>query len=193
MPFAEEVAELAKNNNASRTSGAWYGAAAGLAPGAGLIFGGIPHPLFNPTEGRYQVTSGPVLILTHECDIDQENERAMNTGFLVVPLILIGAFADTLAAEGRQDVARDLARNIAANKVHRLMYLPPPNELLRVPDIPLGAFIYFNSITHADARHLTIDGARPICALSEMGLEVLDTRLKNHLFRPKAEQLARTV
>lgn len=191
MPFAEELAELANTHNASRTSGAWYGAARDLAPGVGVIFTGLPYPLFNPGDRRYQVISGMALILTHECDIDQHNQRAMNTGFLVAPLIQMSAFANTFAQQ--QDVARALARDIAANKVNRLMYLPPPNELLRVQEIPLGAFIYFNSITHADVTHLTAQGVRPVCALSELGLEVLDNRLKNHLFRPKAEQLPRTV
>lgn len=193
MPFAEELAALATDNNASRNSGAWYGAAGGLAPGVGVIFAGIPHPLFNPEINRYQVVSGLVLILTHECDIDQNNARAMNTSFLVAPLIQMTAFAQIFASEAQQLAARNLARDVAANRVNRLMYLPPPNELLRVPEIPLGAFIYFNAITHADVRHLTADGARPVCALSEIGLEVLDNRLKEHLFRPKAEQLARTI
>lgn len=193
MPFAEELAALATSSNASRNSGAWYGAAAGLAPGAGVIVTGIPYPLFNPEQRRYQVMSGLVLILTHECDIDQNNARSMNSSFLVAPLIQMAAFAQSFSTADQQKVGRDLARDIAANRVNRLMYLPPPNELLRVNDIPLGAFIYFNAITHADVRHLTADGARTICALSELGLEVLDNRLKNHLFRPKAEQLARTV
>jgi hypothetical protein len=191
MPFAEELAELAKTHNASRTSGAWYGTARNLAPGVGVIFTGLPYPLFNPAERRYQVISGMVLILTHECDIDQHNQRAMNTSFLVAPLIQMSAFASRFAQQ--EDIARALARDIAANKVHRLMYLPPPNELLRVQEIPLGAFIYFNSITHADVTHLTAKGVRPVCALSELGLEFLDNRLKNHLFRPKAEQLPRTI
>lgn len=191
MPFADELADLARNHNASRTVGAWYGAPRDLAPGVGVIFSGIQYPLFNRDQSRYQVVSGMGLILTHECDIDQNNRRAFNSGFLIAPLILMNAFADQFARQ--QDEARALARDIASNKVHRLMYLPPPNELLKVPELPLGAFIYFNSITHADVAHLTVDGARAVCALSELGLEMLDARLKNHLFRPKAEQLPRTV
>jgi hypothetical protein len=191
MPFAEDLADLARVHNASRTVGAWYGAPRNLAPGAGVILSGIQYPLFNRDVGRYQVISGMALILTHECDIDQSNRRAFNNGFLVAPLILMNAFADTFA--NQQEEARSLARDIALNRVHRLMYLPPPNELLRVQEFPLGAFIYFNSITHADASHLAAGGARPVCALSELGLEMLDARLKNHLFRPKAEQLPRTI
>jgi hypothetical protein len=191
MPFAEELADLATAHNASRTSGAWYGNAGNLAPGVGVIFAGLPYPLFNPDLRRYQVLSGMALILTHECDIDQQNQRALNASFLVAPLIQMTAFANTFARQ--QDVARALARDVAANRVNRLMYLPPPNALLRVQEIPLGAFIYFNSITHANVTHLTAEGVRPVCALSETGLAVLDNRLKNHLFRPKDEQLPRTL
>jgi hypothetical protein len=99
MPFAEELATLANSHNASRTSGAWYGAARELAPGVGVIFKGIPYPLFNRDDRRYHVISGLVLILTHECDIEQQNQRAMNTSFLIAPLIQMSAFAEILAAE----------------------------------------------------------------------------------------------
>jgi hypothetical protein len=192
--LADELAKLADAHNAFRTSGAWYGQARDLAPGVGVIFNGIPYPLFNPETGRYQVTAGLVLILTHECDIDQNNVRAMNRGFLIAPLIQMSAFAQNFSAnDALKDNARSLARDIAANLVNRLMYLPPPADLLRVTDFPLGAFIYFNAITNADISHLTAPAARPVCALSEIGLEFLDRKLQNHLFRPKAEQLPRTL
>jgi hypothetical protein len=193
MPFAEELADLATTSNPIRNSGAWYGRSGGLAPGVGVIFNGIPYPIFNPETARYQVNSGLVLILTHECDIDQGNIRAMNRGFLIAPLIQMTAFAANFDNQDLKENGRSLAREIAANRVHRLMYLPPPNELLKVNDFPLGAFIYFNAITNADISHLTAAGAHPVCALSEAGLQVLDARLKNHLFRPKAEQLPRTM
>jgi hypothetical protein len=193
MPFAEELAELAVTSNPIRNSGAWYGQAGALAPGAGVIFRGIPYPIFNPSTDRYQVNSGLVLVLTHECDIDPNNARAMNRGFLVAPLIQMNAFAANFETDELRDNGRSLACEIAANRVHRLMYLPPPIDLLRVNDFPLGAFIYFNAITNADVSHLTAAGAGAVCALSEAGMQVLDNRLKNHLFRPKAEQLPRTV
>jgi hypothetical protein len=194
MPFAEELSELAYKSNTARHSGAWYGSAAKLAPGVGVIFNGVPYPIFNPETGRYQVHSGLVLILTHECDIDQDNIRAMNRSLLIAPLIKMSAFAANFSATAElQEAARALAREIPANRVHRLMYLPPPSELLHVNDFPLGAFIYFNGITNADVSHLTTTGARAVCALSESGLYAIDTRLKNHLFRSKSEQLPRTV
>lgn len=154
------------------------------------ILSSIPK---NPQTNRYQIQSGLVLILTHECDIDQSNVRAINRSFLVAPLIQMSAFAASFSAGSLQENGRSLARDIASNRVHRLMYLPPPNELLRVSDFPLGAFIYFNAITNADVSHLTGHAARPVCALSELGLEMLDQRLKGHLFRPKAEKLPRTI
>jgi hypothetical protein len=193
MPFAEELSELAVRSNATRNAGAWYGPSDGLAPGAGLIFANIPYPLFNSDTKRFQIQSGLVLVLTHECDIDQANVREFNRSLLIAPLISMLAFAQNFEAVKAEDGARQLAREIAANRVHRLMFLPPPNELLNVAEIPLGAFIYFNAITNTDIGYLSQNGARPICALSQMGLEALDLRLKNHLFRPKAQPLARTM
>jgi hypothetical protein len=70
MAFAEEIAALALEHSASRNVGAYYGSAAHLAPGAGVIFSGVVYASYDPTSKRFEARRGSILILTHECDID---------------------------------------------------------------------------------------------------------------------------
>jgi hypothetical protein len=80
MAFVDEVSEAAIRS-CRLNIGAFYGPpGADVTPGAGLVFAAVEFPIFNNLVGRFQARVGPVLILTHECDIDLENERAFNRG-----------------------------------------------------------------------------------------------------------------
>lgn len=59
--------------------------------------------------------------------------------------------------------------------------------------IPAGAFIYLNAITSSHINLLISADAKFVGALSEYGMTALDMKIRNHLLRPKAEGLARTV
>jgi hypothetical protein len=182
MPLADEIAAAA--SGASRANaGAFYGSAEGLSFGAGIIFGAVTFPIFNAEAGRYQARIGPVLVLTHECDIDQTNDREFNTEVLLAPLILIDAFAAKFDEKDRAQ-GIELAKSIAAGLVFRMMFLPP-----YLGQIERGAFLYFNGITSTHLSQLNAVEARPLCALSEYALGLVDRSLQNHLFRPKAERL----
>ena len=191
MEFVDELTKVAVDHSTLSHLGAFYGPAANLAPGAGLIMSGVAYPEFNETEQRFQVLRGDVLILTHECDIDPENSREFNTGFVCVPLIDMSLFAQNFAAAERKDLARNLARDIAADRVNRMFFLPPPNEILHSVGIQHGAFVYLNAITSSHVRLLKDPAVKPLCALSEYALDVLDAKLKNHFMRPKSERLAK--
>lgn len=188
MAFSDELAALALEHSASRNVGAYYGSAARLAPGAGIIFAGVGFASYNFVDKRFEARRGPILILTHECDIDPGNVRAFNTGFVLAPLILMAAFATIF--ESQKDLGRNLTRDIAAGRVSRMFYLPPTNQFPPSIDLQLGAFIYLNSITSGHIDQLREKPASAICALSEYAQDFLDKKLLNHLFRPKAELLA---
>jgi hypothetical protein len=184
MAFADEVADAAVKA-CQLKMGAFYGPTAGIPPGAGLIYPNVTYPIFNSDLSRFQARTGPVLVLTHECDVDPANARAFNTELLVAPLMSIEAFAAEFDRDDDQRrYGRELASNIASARVPRLCYMPP-----HLAPLERGAFIHFNGIT---SSHMTLLGAaQPLCALSEYGLEIIDLRLKNHLFRPKDDQLPR--
>jgi hypothetical protein len=188
MAFADELAAIALEHSASRNTGAYYGAVAQLAPGAGLIFAGVGYATYNPADKRFEARRGPILILTHECDIDASNSRAFNTGFVLAPLILMAAFANIF--DGQRDLGRNLARDIASGRVNRMFYLPPTNQFTARQELKLGAFIYLNAITSGHVDQLTEPPASAICALSEYAQDFLDKKLQNHFLRPKADRLA---
>jgi hypothetical protein len=190
MPFAEDLAAIALEHS-PRYVGAFYGPAAGLVPGTGLIFSGVSYPTFNEDLNRYEARRGLVLILTHECDIEQANEREFNHSFIAAPLILMAAFARMFEEGGRENLGRNLARDIASDKVHRMFFLPPTGELMNSDYLHLGAFIYLNALTSGHINLLRAEGVQAECALSTYALNVLDQKLKNHLFRPPAQQLPR--
>jgi hypothetical protein len=99
----------------------------GDAVSAGVILSGIDYPEYDAETKRFQVIRGKVLVLTHECDIDPANSREFNTGLLVAPIIEMAGFADTYEKADRKALARSLTAEIAANRVSRVFFLPPPN------------------------------------------------------------------
>src|SRR5262249_30736181 len=181
----EDLCAAANDACAWARPNAFYGTATGLAPGAGLIYDRMPYATFNNAAGRFEARRGPVLVLTHECDIDQANVRPFNEAFIVAPIITMRALAENYEAAGKLDEARQLVCACAADLVSRLLFLPPGPAFLE-----LGAFVYLNALTSAHVSQLRDGEVTAPCALSAYGLEVFDHKLKNHLFRPKAEQLA---
>jgi hypothetical protein len=67
--------------------GRFYGPAAGQPLGAGLLIRDCVLAIPAEAEPRYATALGIALVLTHECDIDQSNERFFNDLVLVCPVI----------------------------------------------------------------------------------------------------------
>jgi hypothetical protein len=187
MSFASELSAIAIGNAASRYLGAFYGSAEGLAPGAGVIFRHVQFPIYNPAIRSFEARRGAVLILTHECDIDPGNARGFNTGFVLAPITRLEGLEGT--PDNQKDAVRNLVRDIAANRINRVFYLPPPPDLLGIPDLPLGGLIYLNAISSGHIDQLA--DAEAICALSDYAQQLLDQKLENHFFRPKDQTLPR--
>jgi hypothetical protein len=184
MAFVDEVAQAA--GKACRLNiGAFYGTAEGLGPGAGVILPDVTFPIFNKQSERFQARVGPALVLTHECDIEADNERAFNTEIVIAPLVLMSSFAQEFdTSDEARSYGRNLAGHISAGHVPRLSYLPP-----YLSPLDQGAFLYFNALSSSHVSQL--GRGPPICALSEYGMGIVDNQLKNHLFRPKADNLPR--
>lgn len=166
-------------------AGTFYGPPAGLALGAGLVLSNVEFPTYQPDEDRFVVWAGPVLVLSHECDLDQDNQRLLNDLALVCPVRRLEALVEMAAEAGYSDT--DLSTflgNLASRRVSRAMYFPP------LPDaLPYGGFIYLNQFTHTSVKRLSADDAERITALSAYAMQSVDYVLLEHLFRDKADQL----
>jgi hypothetical protein len=166
-------------------SGAFYGSASGLSVGAGLIYEGIRFPEYNNAGQDFDTLEGCVFVLTHECDVAEENHRAFNEHVLVCPIISILDLAENFAEMSSEGAFFGLLPAIASDKVYRVFMLPPgyPSPLLD------GGILHLNKITSTHVSEFAQERAKPVCALSDYAQSIFDWKLRNHLLRPKGESL----
>ncbi len=145
----------------------------------------IPHL----TEVRFETGVGLGLVLTHECDIDQNNERQFNDLFLVCPIIPLDIFCTRCEQDEGRGSWGGILPQIARQNVHRVMYLPPMHNTRSCPEMEGGGIIYLNHISSCAVRWITDLATQAVCSLTAEGLRAFDFKLENHLRRPKAAQL----
>lgn len=161
----------------------FYGSHEGLSLGAGLIIGNVQFPFFNEQTDRFQVVSGPVYVLSHECDLDPANERLLNDMALICPIVPLETFLSRVALGGIDDgTIRGVLANLVRRRVSRAVFMPPVADC-----IPEGGLLYLNQMASTAVGKLR-QGNR-ICAVSAHGLQTIDFALRNHLGREKAEAL----
>jgi hypothetical protein len=160
----------------------FYGALAGAALGAGVILQDVEYPLFVIEDGSWGRFTSLAMVLTHECDLDQENERVLNDVALVCPIIDLESFTLRINAVLDCATASRFIANVSARYINRLLYLPA------IPDhLPLGGYLYLNLLTNTHLSKLT--SAAPICMLSPDGFRELDFAVERHFLRPKADRM----
>ena len=177
--------------NLDFNAAAFYGSARGLSLGVGLIYDNVVYPLFNKDEVLSDTVRGLAYILTHECDVDQQNIRYFNDYILICPIIKFEEFAEDFSESHSIDALFGLIPDIVKNNVFRVQYVPPiPSHLVRGV-LSYGGLLYLNQLC---STHVSVFGASEtsqVCALSSYGLQMMDFKLHNHLLRPKAEFLPR--
>lgn len=179
-----KVAEIAEQNF-PYIPGAFYGAAAGLSLGVGLIYDGVKYPLFDREEGLFDTAIGPSYILTHECDVDPANDRNFNDYILICPIMPFDNFALQFDDDHSEGALMRFLPPLFSDKVFRVFYFPPfPGA-----SMPYGGLIYLNQICSTHVSEFQTEAAQPICALSSYAQQILDRKIENHLLRPKAERL----
>ena len=176
-----EACELANEYPAPGRS-RFYGPIGAAEIGAGMILRAVEYPVYLIEEGAFGRLAGPVLVLTHECDLDQANERLLNDMALVCPIVPLAAFVARLNEALDYDNARRFLANVSARYINRVMYLPAiPNFL------PLGGYLYLNLLSNTHLSKLL--QFERICMLSVDGLRELDFALGRHLLRPNADRI----
>jgi hypothetical protein len=166
--------------------GAFYGNAGGRALGVGLMYDSVIYPLLNEEESVYDTVEGPVYVLTHECDVDAENDRAFNEYVLICPITPFDVWASEFAETRSEGALFGIVPDLASDKIYRAFYLPPFRQRF-----PYGCVLYLNQICSTHRSCFDSPRAHPLCALSTYAQGILDRKMQNHLFRPKADQLPR--
>ena len=152
-----------------------------------MFFSDVPYPAYDIEAHRFRVYQGSVYVLTHECDIDQDNERPFNDLAVVCPVMRLEDLVEEYKAAGHEDKLYNLVQDIALDRIQRVFYLPPPHDLFEVEMLRGGAILYLNNLVSTHVSLLPPTAAQ--CALSEGALRQLDAKLQNHLFRPKSDSL----
>lgn len=184
----DALAQILRKYNHNRDI--FYGNAAGLDLGAGLIYQDVIHPAYNEESRKYDTRAGAAYILTHECDVDPANRRHFNTEVSVLPIIRFEDFCEEYAAEHSDGALFAFLDSLAKDEVSRVMYVPPvPAHIDGF--LPSGGLLYLNNICSSPTSCFGKGFAAPICAVSDYGLRMIDLKLENHLRRPKAQILPR--
>lgn len=167
--------------------GAFYGSAQNLSVGAGLIYHGVRVPEFDPERQIFDTYERPVYVLTHECDIDQANDRHFNESVIICPVTPINVLADTFSDLTSEGAFFGMLPDIAADRVFRVFLLPPgmPGELAQ------GGVLELNTLCSTHVSEFRQSRVAPVCALSQYAQTILDRKLLNHLLRPKSDILPR--
>ena len=183
MQIAEAYRHVATASHAD--VGRFYEPGQRLAVGKGCIYRNARFSTYDDAAGRFLTAEGPAYVLTHECDVDQENDRLFNSDVLVCPIIPLEALVEEQhdALPGMQMVS--FLSNLGARRISRLVYLPPTTGLHTY-----GSVMYLNHITNAPVALLQAPEADKVCSLTSFGLRDVEYAIENHLLRPKAERLA---
>lgn len=186
MPSAARAAEKAAKSFPYRP-GAYYGTAGGRTLGAGLIYDSVQYPLLDEDTSFFDTVAGLVYVLTHECDVDPANERLFNESVIICPIIKFEEWVSEFALFSSETAVLQAITDLAGDRIFRATYLPP------LPDgsLPFGGILYLNQLCSTHRMFFAASNARAVCATSEYAQRIIDYKLQNHLFRPKADPLPR--
>lgn len=172
------------SENFKYNSGAFYGHTEGLALGVGLIYDNISFAVFDNDAKLYDTADGLVYVLSHECDVDQNNPRFFNDYVLICPIIDMGMFVEDFQAAFPEKL-NQMVTDLVGDKIYRAIYIPPINGSV----LPLGGILYFNQIGNTHVSCFGSTTSQPVCALSDYAQRIIDKKLENHLLRPKTQSL----
>lgn len=166
--------------------GAFYGSATGMSLGTGLIYEDVRIPVYDESNSKFRTADAIAYVLTHECDVDDANARIFSDYLLVCPIIKFEEWAEEYALEVDETSLGQFIPEMSSDKVNRVFFLPP-----FPPKLQFGGLLYLNQICSTHRERFRSGTSAPICAVSEYAQQRIDFKLRNHLFRTKAEQLPR--
>lgn len=164
--------------------GRFYSPGVDVGLGKGKLYDAVSYPIFDLDNRIFQTVEGMVYVLTHECDVDIDNQRIFNEDVLICPIIplqhIVEAYQEALS---RTQLESFLA-NLGSRNISRVVYLPPYSGL------EYGGVMYLNHIANTHISSFSQSTVTPVCAVTAFGLSQIEYALENHLLRPKADRLA---
>lgn len=181
MTINQKLSEIIENARYAHRRGAFYSSPGGRPLGRGVILRDCTVPFFDHDAKKFLTGKGFVCVLTHECDIDENNERPFNDKLLIAPIMDFEIWYDVSKKALGEEAAQRVAVDIVKDQIFRVFYLPT------VPGTTMayGGLIYFNEITNIRVDEVDFP-ASGVCELTEYSSMLLKFKLENHLFRPKS-------
>lgn len=165
--------------------GKFFSANPKLSVGAGTIYGNVRYPLLDTDQNIFDTVSGLVYVLTHECDVAQDNVRIFNSDLLICPIIPLEDFVAEYEEKLPHEQLIAFVVSLASRDVSRVIYIPT------IPDaLPYGGLLYLNQISSTNLSVFKLEDVKHVSAVTAYGLTIIDQAIQNHLLRPKAERLA---
>jgi hypothetical protein len=166
--------------------GRFYGGVGnGLPLGVGLIYDSIRFPVYEEENRLFATAEGLVYVLTHECDISQDNQRIFNDRVLVCPVLALEDFVAEYSIEYSDNELLSFLSALADKRVFRVVYIPPIS-----PRLQYGGLLNLNEVSHTSVSEFDGVDAKRIQTLTSYGVGVVDNFIKNHLLRAKSVRLA---
>ncbi len=171
--------------NSKTDIGRFFATGEHLSLGKGKFYDFLTFPLFDDTLQVFITVEGIGYVLTHECDVDQQNTRIFNDDVLICPVIPFQDLVEELKQELPRDQLLAFLGNLGARNIYRLIYIPPLGGRLE-----FGGVLYLNHITNTPVSIFSNGKTTSIGALTGYSLTIVEYAIENHLMRPKAERLA---
>ena len=165
--------------------GRFYSSGENIAVGRGKLYNSVVYPIFDSEKGIFLTVEGLGYVLTHECDVDENNNKLFNTDVLICPIMPLQDIVEELEQEHNRVQLVSFLTNLGARNISRLIYLPTLGEHLAY-----GGVLYLNQITNTPVGFFHNGQARSIGVVTGYGLTIIDNSIENHLLRPKADRLA---
>lgn len=167
-------------------TGNFYSSSENIALGVGKIYTNVRYPIYDDEDNIFNTASGLVFVLTHECDIDSNNDRLFNTDVLINPIIDFSKFVEEQSKISSDGKLKNFITSLSKGDVSRVIYIPHIDKNC----LPYGGLMYLNHICSTSVSAFSFANAQSVYAVTAPGLEIIDKFLKNHLFRPKSDRLA---
>jgi hypothetical protein len=166
----------------------FYGPVGDLPLGVGLILSRVGYPLYLEEEENFATAEGMAYVVSHECDIDPDNDRPFNDRVLICPIIPLGDVIDIYLEDRTEDQTRSFIEALARQTVDRVAYIPEIADAL-----PYGGILYFSALSSTHLLEVRREAVQMHCSVSGPGLQYVDHRLHQALLkRPKAVPLPLT-
>lgn len=164
--------------------GRFYSPGGEVGLGKGKLYETVAYPFFDLENRIFQTVEGMVYVLTHECDVDLDNQRIFNEDVLICPIIPLEHIVEAYREALSRMQLESFLTNLGARNISRVVYLPPYSGL------DYGGVMYLNHITNTHISSFSQTTVTSVCAVTAFGLTQIEYALENHLLRPKTDRLA---